>query len=56
MRTFGRTTKRRTARLILDFDATDDPLHGRQEGRFFHGYNDCYCYRPLYVFRAGQFL
>jgi hypothetical protein len=28
-------------------DATDDPLHGRQEGRFFHGYYDCYCYLPL---------
>jgi hypothetical protein len=36
--------------IILDFDATDDPLHGEQEGRFFHGYYDCYCYLPLYVF------
>ena len=36
--------------LILDFDATDDPIHGRQEGRFFHGYYDNYCYLPLYVF------
>ena len=36
--------------IILDLDATDDPLHGRQEGRFFHGYDDCYCYLPLYVF------
>ena len=36
--------------IILDFDATDDPLHGQQEGRFFHGYYDCYCYLPLYVF------
>lgn len=35
--------------IILDFDATDDPLHGNQEGRFFHGYYDCYCYMPLYV-------
>jgi len=35
--------------LILDFDATDDPLHGNQEGRFFHGYYGCYCYLPLYV-------
>ncbi len=34
-------------RLILDFDATDTPLHGEQEGRFFHGYYDCYCYLPL---------
>ena len=37
-------------RIVLDLDATDDPLHGKQEGRFFHGYYDCYCYLPLYVF------
>jgi hypothetical protein len=37
-------------RIILDFDATDDPIHGGQEGRFFHGYYGCYCYLPLYVF------
>jgi hypothetical protein len=36
--------------ITLDLDATDDPLHGHQEGRFFHGYYDCYCYLPLYVF------
>jgi Transposase DDE domain group 1 len=42
--------------LILDFDATDDPLHGRQEGRFFHGYYDCYCFLPLYVFCGDQLL
>lgn len=36
--------------IILDLDATDDPVHGRQEGRFFHGYYDAYCYLPLYVF------
>jgi len=35
--------------IILDFDATDDPVHGNQEGRFFHGYYGCYCYMPLYV-------
>lgn len=35
--------------IILDLDATDDPVHGMQEGRFFHGYYDCYCYLPLYV-------
>ena len=40
--------------IILDFDATDDPIHGHQEGRFFHGYYDSYCYLPLYVF-AGSF-
>jgi len=42
-------------RIVLDLDATDDPLHGHQEGRFFHGYYDCYCYLPLYVF-CGEFL
>ena len=35
--------------IVLDLDATDDPLHGQQEGRFFHGYYDTYCYLPLYV-------
>ena len=42
--------------VILDFDATDDPLHGRQEGRFFHGYYDAYCYLPLYVFCGDHLL
>ncbi len=42
--------------IILDLDATDDPLHGRQEGRFFHGYYDCYCYLPLYIFCGDQLL
>jgi hypothetical protein len=37
-------------RIILDVDATDDPLHGHQLGGFFHGYYDCYCYLPLYIF------
>jgi hypothetical protein len=37
-------------RIILDLDATDDPLHGQQEGRFFHGYYGSYCYLPLYIF------
>jgi len=37
-------------RIILDFDATDIPVHGNQEGRFFHGYYDHYCFLPLYVF------
>ena len=36
--------------IWLDLDATDDPIHGRQEGRFFHGYYGCYCYPPLYIF------
>jgi hypothetical protein len=46
---------RAAERIILDLDATDDPIHGRQEGRFFHGYYDCYCYLPLYIF-AGRHL
>ena len=44
------------AELVLDFDATDDPVHGRQEGRFFHGYYDHYCFLPLYVFCGDQLL
>ncbi len=43
-------------RIILDLDATDDPLHGHQEGRFFHGYYDCHCYLPLYVFCGRHLL
>ena len=39
--------------IVLDLDATDDPLHGQQEGRFFHGYYNCYCYLPLYIFCDG---
>jgi hypothetical protein len=42
--------------IILDLDATDDPVHGEQEGRFFHGYYDCYCYLPLYVFCGRHLL
>jgi hypothetical protein len=42
--------------IVLDFDATDDPLHGHQEGRFFHGYYDRYCYLPLYVFCGHHLL
>jgi len=44
------------AQVILDLDATDDPLHGHQEGRFFHGYYDCFCYLPLYVFCGRHLL
>ena len=43
-------------RIILDLDATDDPIHGEQEGRFFHGYYKCYCYLPLYVFCGRELL
>ena len=41
---------------MLDLDATDDPIHGAQEGRFFHGYYRCYCYLPLYVFCGDHLL
>ncbi len=41
--------------IILDLDATDDPVHGNQEGRFFHGYYGHYCYLPLYI-TCGDFL
>jgi hypothetical protein len=41
--------------IVLDLDTTDLPLEGHQEGRFFHGYYDCYCYLPLYIF-AGEHL
>jgi hypothetical protein len=41
---------------VLDLDATDDPLHGDQEGKFFHGYYDCYCYLPLYIFCGRHLL
>jgi hypothetical protein len=47
--------ERAPVQIILDLDATDDPIHGHQEGRFFHGYYDCYCYLPLYIF-CGEFL
>jgi len=42
-------------RIVLDLDATDDLIHGKQEGRFFHGYYGNYCYLPLYIF-AGEHL
>jgi hypothetical protein len=48
--------RRPPGQIILDLDATDDPLHGNQEGRFFHGYYDCYCYLPLYIFCGRHLL
>ena len=42
--------------IILDLDATDDPIHGQQEGRFFHGYYRNYCYLPLYIFSEEHLL
>jgi len=44
------------ASIVIDFDATDFPIHGRQEGRFFHGYYNHYCYLPLYVFCGDHLL
>src|SRR5512147_160557 len=48
--------RRPPKQITLDLDATDDPLHGHQEGRFFHGDYDCYCYLPLYVFCGRHLL
>jgi hypothetical protein len=48
--------RRAPGQIILDLDATDDPLHGNQEGRFFHGYYDCHCYLPLYIFCGRHLL
>ena len=42
--------------IVLDIDPTDDELHGHQEGRFFHGYYDCYCYLPLYIYCGDHLL
>jgi hypothetical protein len=48
--------RRAPRQIVLDLDATDDPLHGEQEGRFFHGYYDSYCYLPLYIFCGRHLL
>src|ERR1041385_7657015 len=53
---FVEAHERAPRRIILDLDATDDPVHGEQEGRFFHGFYDCYCYLPLYIFCGGDLL
>ena len=52
---FVESHSRAPREIWLDLDATDDPLHGHQEGRFFHGYYRCYCYLPLYIF-CGEHL
>jgi hypothetical protein len=49
-------SKRPPKQIILDLDATDDPVHGQQEGRFFHGYYGDYCYLPLYIFCGSHLL
>lgn len=53
---FVESFKRAPRKLVLDFDATDDAVHGAQEGRFFHGYYDHYCFLPLYVFCGERLL
>ena len=54
--TFITSHQRPPKELVLDFDATDDRIHGQQENRFFHGYYDDYCFLPLYVFCGDQLL
>jgi len=53
---FIESHKRPPKELVIDFDATDDPVHGDQVGGFFHGYYDCHCFLPLYVFCGKQLL
>lgn len=53
---FIESYKKAPEEIILDFDATDDEVHGKQEGRFFHGYYDHYCFLPLYVFSGNHLL
>jgi len=48
--------RRAPKQIVLDLDATDTPLHGQQEGRFFHGYYGHYCYLPLYIFCGDHLL
>lgn len=53
---FIKSFKRPPRKLVLDFDATDDKVHGKQEGSFFHGFYDSYCFLPLYVFCGERLL
>jgi hypothetical protein len=53
---FIESQKQAPAEIVLDLDATDDPLHGNQEGRFFHGYYGHYCYLQLYIFCGDSLL
>jgi hypothetical protein len=56
VRVFIESYQKAPAEIVLDMDTTDLPLHGKQEGRFFHGYYDNYCYLPLYVFCGDHVL
>lgn len=53
---FVESHKQTPERIVIDIDTTDFALHGKQEGRFFHGYYDCYCYLPLYMFCGDHVL
>ena len=53
---FLQAHRRPPERIVLDFDATDDPVHGEQLGRFFHGYYQEYCFLPLYLFCGDELL
>ncbi len=53
---YSQSQPRQPERIVLDLDATDDPLHGHQEERFIHGYYGHYCYLPLYIFAGDQLL
>jgi hypothetical protein len=53
---FIESQERTPEQIVLDVDTTDLPLHGQQEGRFFHGYYDSYCYLPLFIFCGEQVL
>jgi len=53
---FLEAQEKQPTEIVLDLDTTDTPLHGRQEGRFFHGYYNHYCYLPLYIFGGDHLL
>jgi hypothetical protein len=56
VKVFVESHRNAPAEIVLDVDTTDLPLHGKQEGRFFHGYYDNYCYLPLYIFCGDHVL
>jgi hypothetical protein len=56
VKTFLAKHKTPPEQIIIDIDSTDDEIHGNQEGRFFHGYYDCFCYLPLYIFCGDDLL
>jgi hypothetical protein len=56
VKAFLKSRSGRPKRIVLDLDVTDNELHGKQEGRFFHGHYDCYCYLPLYIYCGDDLL